>query len=847
MANVSVKEFAEQVGTPVDRLLTQLEESGVKADGPDHVISDDEKMKLLAHLREGNTAAAPKKISVKRRSTSEIKTVGTAGRSRTVNVEVRKRRTFVKREDVEEKEKERMSTIEAEVAERRANEDEVSRREREALQAAEATRKEAEEQRTEAARQADEARKAEEERKRLDAEQAAAAEAARKAKEELAKQREASPGAAAAKPPAGGKDAGKRKKGRDAKPAGRSQIHVAAGKSGRRRKKAPRQRNVHVQVDNEHGFEKPTEPVSREVEIGEMTTVAEMAQQMAVKAGEVIRVLMDMGAMVTINQPIDQDTAQLVVEEMGHSIKFKAADDAESKLLEAQIEPANTDNLLPRPPVVTVMGHVDHGKTSLLDFIRTSKVTAGEAGGITQHIGAYHVQTGKGGVTFLDTPGHAAFTSMRARGAQATDVVILVVAADDSVMPQTIEAINHARAADVQIVVAVNKCDKPDADPEKVRNEMSAHKVIPEEWGGDVQFVNVSAQTGDGVDALLESVALQAELLELTADPDASASGIVVEAALEKGRGAVATVLVRNGTLRQGDMLLCGQEFGRVRAMFNDAGQPVSEAGPAMPVVVLGLSGVPKAGDEALAVPDEKKAREVAEFRQTREREQKLQRQQAAKLENLFERMGAADMSVVNVVLKADVQGSAEALRESLTGLSNDEVKVNVITSGVGGINESDVTLAEASGAFLIGFNVRADAQARKLLDENELDVHYYSVIYEAIDTLKLAISGLMKPEVREEIVGLAEVRDVFRSSQLGAIAGCLVIEGAVRRDLPIRVLRDNVVIYEGELESLRRFKDDVKEVQSGTECGIGVKNYNDVKAGDQIECYTRTEFAREL
>jgi len=549
--------------------------------------------------------------------------------------------------------------------------------------------------------------------------------------------------------------------------------------------------------------------------------------------------------MVTINQSLDQDTAMLVVEEMGHTARPATAKDVEQELIAE--EDLDVGEQQPRPPVVTVMGHVDHGKTSLLDYIRHAHVVEDEAGGITQHIGAYHVKTDRGIVTFLDTPGHAAFTAMRARGAQATDIVILVVAADDGVMPQTREAIQHARAAGTPIIVAVNKIDKPDADLDRVRTDLSKEEVISEEWGGEDIFAYVSAKTGEGVDSLLESILLQAEVMELTANPDVRARGVVVESSLDKGRGPIATLLIQEGTLRRGDMILAGQEYGRVRAMFDESGDSIESAGPSMPAVVQGLSGVPQAGDEMVAVANERKAREAAALRQERQRETRLARQQAANLQNLFESMGKEEQTTVNLLIRADVQGSVEALRDALTRLSSDDVKVNVVASGVGAITENDASLAQASEAIIIGFNVRADATARKVIQEHELDLHYYSVIYDAIDEVKAAISGLLGTEVKENIIGLAEVRDVFRSSRLGAIAGCLVVEGVVKRHNPIRVLRDNVVIFEGELESLRRFKDDVNEVQSGTECGIGVKMYNDVKPGDQIECFERIEVARTL
>ena len=638
------------------------------------------------------------------------------------------------------------------------------------------------------------------------------------------------------------------RRGKGAKPGktryGREELHVAA-KSKRRK---PKRRGKTTSAGGEHGFQMPTQPVKRELEIPESITVGELAKLMAVKAGELIKALMNMGSMVTINQPLDQETAILVAEEMGHEARPAEQQDIESELV---TEEAGAGEEVARPPVVTVMGHVDHGKTSLLDYIRRTKVTEGESGGITQHIGAYHVKTENGVVTFLDTPGHAAFTSMRARGAQATDIVILVVAADDGVMPQTREAIQHARAAGVPLIVAVNKIDKPEADLTRVKNELSAEEVVPEDYGGEEIFVPVSAISGEGMDSLLEAVLLQAEVLELKAVPERRARGVVVESSLDKGRGPVATILVQDGTLKKGDMVLAGEEFGRVRAMFDETGQPIESAGPSIPAEVLGLSGVPNAGDDVLVVADERKAREAAEQRKSSAREGRLAERQAAKLQNLFDQMGeggsSGEQQSVNLVIKADVQGSAEALKDSLSKLSNEEVKVNVISSGVGGITESDAALAQASNAIIIGFNVRADASARKVISENDLDLNYYSIIYEAIDDVKKAISGLLGTEVKEEIIGLAEVKDVFRSSKLGAIAGCLVVEGVVKRSNPIRVLRDNVVVFQGELESLRRFKDDVKEVQAGTECGIGVKQYNDVKPGDQIECFERYEVARTL
>lgn len=615
------------------------------------------------------------------------------------------------------------------------------------------------------------------------------------------------------------------------------------GHQGRHRK-GPRKHPHAAPVVREHAFSKPTAPIVHEVAIPESITVADLAVKMTVKAAEIIKVMMKMGAMATINQVIDQDTASIVVEEMGHVPKLVSANALEESLI---ADSEHQHELQSRAPVVTIMGHVDHGKTSLLDYIRRTKVTSGEAGGITQHIGAYQVNTSKGLVTFLDTPGHEAFTAMRARGAKCTDIVVLVVAADDGVMPQTIEAIQHAKAAQVPLIVAVNKIDKPTADPEKVRQMLAQYEVVSDEWGGENMFQHISAKTGQGVDELLERISLQAEVLELKAPVEGPARGIVIESRLDKGRGPVATVLVQSGTLHKGDVLLAGGEYGRVRAMIDDHGHARESAAPSMPVEILGLSGVPSAGDETIVLPSEKKAREVALFRQGKYRDVKLARQRAAKLENIFGQLGEGKTAILNVVLKADVQGSVEAITDALTRLSTSEVKVNIIASGAGGITESDVNLAVASSAILIGFNVRADAGARKLVESEGVDLRYYSIIYNLLDEVKAALSGLLKPEVKETILGLAEVRDVFRSSKLGAIAGCLVLEGIIRRNSPIRVLRNNVVVFAGKLESLRRFKDDVNEVKSGTECGIGVKDYNDVKAGDQIESYEVTEVARQL
>ena len=846
MADVTVAQFAEVLKVPVEKLITQLAQAGIEVSGPNDRISDDAKLVLLTHLRRshgqaeesGPAVAAPRKITLQRKQQSEIKLAGGAGRARTVNVEVRVKRTYVKRDVLEEQAK--AQGEDSESKRREAEEAARIERERQEHERREAERLEAEnrrriEEEAAARRAADEARRAAEQRERDqgDSEKTGRAKAPAAAPE-ATRAAEARPGKSTTA------DAERDKRTR----YGREELHVSTDASSRlKKKKKIRERKAPVGMEQRHGFELPTAPVIREVVIGETITPQELAQKMAVKATEVIKAMMNMGVMATINQPIDQDTAVLVVEEMGHTAKI-----LKENQLETDIQGAGGESveMLPRPPVVTVMGHVDHGKTSLLDYIRKTKVASGEAGGITQHIGAYHVETPKGGVTFLDTPGHAAFTAMRARGAKATDVVILVVAADDGVMPQTIEAIQHARAAGVPIVVAVNKIDKNTADPDRVRTELSKQEVIPEEWGGDTMFVNVSAFTGQGIDQLLDAILLQAEVLELKAPVTGLAAGIIVEASVEKGRGAVATVLVKKGTLKLGDPIIAGQEFGRVRAMFDETGKSVDEAKPSMPVLVLGLSGAPNAGDEMLAVESERKAREVALYRQGKFRDVKLAKQAAA-VGDVFSQMAEEKAGVISVVIKADVQGSAEALRDSLTKLSTDEVQVKVVASGVGGITASDVQLAAASKAMVLGFNVRADSGAREAVKETGIDIRYFSIIYEAIDDIKQRMSGLLAPEIKEQIVGTAQVRDVFRSSKFGVVAGCLVIEGAVKRNNPIRVLRDNVVIFEGALESLRRFKDDVGEVRAGTECGIGVKNYQDVRVGDQIECYSRIEVARAI
>ena len=636
----------------------------------------------------------------------------------------------------------------------------------------------------------------------------------------------------------GGRErSGKRGGGRDSDER-RSSGANAGGRGGKSGNKRERERKGGK-------FEKPVAPVSREVRIPETITVGELAQKMSVKAGELIKVMMKLGSMVTINQVLDQETAALVAEEMGHQYILIKENDLEAQVMAEADEDAG--NIIQRAPVVTIMGHVDHGKTSLLDYIRKTKVVAGEAGGITQHIGAYRVQTPKGTITFLDTPGHAAFTAMRARGADATDIVILVVAADDGVMPQTIEAIQHANAAKVPLIVAVNKMDKPDADPERVKSELSQHGVIAEEWGGENLFAYVSAKNGEGIDDLLDKVLIQAEVLELTAPSTGMGRGVVIESRLDRGRGSVATVLVQSGVVKKGDIMLAGMEYGRIRAMLDENGNELKEAGASTPVEILGLSGTPNAGDEVVIVENERKAREIANFRQGKFKEIKIARQQKAKLENLFNNTGDGEVHTVNLMIKADVQGSVEALSDSLLKLATDEVKVNIIASGIGGITESDVQLAIASEAIIIAFNVRADANAKKLAENEGVDLRYYSIIYEAIDQVKAAMQGMLSPEVREDIIGLAEVREVFRSSKFGTVAGCIVEDGTLKRNNPIRVLRNNVVIYEGALESLRRFKDDVSEVRAGTECGLGVKNYNDVRIGDQIECYERVSIERTL
>ncbi len=857
MADVTVAQFADVLKVPVDRLLVQLEQAGIPVAGADAKISDEAKMELLTHLRRSHggaateTASAPNKITLKRKQQSELKLASPQGRARTVSVEVRSKRTYVKRDVIQEQVRaqseqndQKLKEIEA-AQHAEAEKVEAQRREQERIDQENLRRVEEEQQR---ARQAEEGRRAQEQREREEAERERARRADPQRPADVQVPPPAKPDHAPAhrkteretpdaqRGPAGGVGANTR--------YGRQELHVAGG-AGHFKKKKVRMRGRPTTPESEqkHGFEMPTAPQRREVAISDTITVAELAQRMAIKANEVIKVLMGLGVMATINQTIDQDTAVLVIEEMGHQPKIVKENEIEEDIQGAD----DSAEELPRPPVVTVMGHVDHGKTSLLDYIRASKVAAGEAGGITQHIGAYHVETPRGVITFLDTPGHAAFTAMRSRGAKATDVVVLVVAADDGVMPQTIEAIQHARAAGVPIVVAINKIDKPDADLDRVRTDLSKQEVIAEEWGGSDIFVPVSAKTGAGIDNLLEAILLQAEVLELKAPRDGLASGVVIESSMEKGRGSVATVLVKRGTLRLGDPILAGQQFGRVRAMFDEVGNAVKEALPSMPVVVLGLQGTPNAGDDLLVVESDRKAREVALHRQSRHRDVRVTGRMSATAEDVFSQMEDAKTSVIPVLVKTDVQGSAEALRDALNKLSTDEVAVKVLGSNVGGITASDIQLAAASKAHVIGFNVRADASAREAMKDTGIEVRYYSIIYEVIDDVKAMMSGMLAPEVKETIVGVAQVREVFRSSKFGVVAGCLVMEGTVKRNNPIRVLRESVVIFEGALESLRRFKDEAGEVRAGTECGIGVKDYQDVRVGDQIECYSRVEVARTI
>jgi translation initiation factor IF-2 len=870
----TIRKLAELVNTPVEKLLEQLAEAGMNFSGPDQTVTSAEKLKLLGFLKRSHgkseTAAedpaAPKKITLNRNRKQEI-TVGGGKHKTTVDVVVRKKVTLMKPADggssAGDGDDERTEILRKLEESRQRNAEEQQR-------LAEEDRKRAEEA-AEGRRKADEAAA----KVRAEAEAAAAAAAAAAGGGEAeetatAAAKPAKPGvhghpkpARTEAPRVDDRNAHKNKPNRgshamvadveddDTTARFAGQLHLSASErerrsSARSKPKAKRQLEQARSGGGQHGFTRPTEKVVREIAIGEAITVSDLAQKLALKGGDVVKALFKMGVMATITQTIDHDTAVLVTEELGHKALRAESDDAESELL-AHIEDQQGEKIT-RPPVVTIMGHVDHGKTSLLDYIRRTRVAAGEAGGITQHIGAYHVETPKGVVSFLDTPGHAAFTAMRARGAKLTDIVILVVAADDGVMPQTIEAIQHAKAAGVPLVVAVNKIDKSDADPLRVKNELLAHDVVAEDFGGETQCIEVSAKTGAGIDQLLDAILLQAEVLELTAVSSGRATGTVIESALDKGRGPVATVLVQEGALQKGDYLVCGVQYGRVRALFDETGSQVQSAGPSIPVQVLGLSGVPDAGDDFVVVADERLAKDVAQQRDTKRRESRLVAQAGNRMEDIMAQMGSGGTQLsLNLVVKADVQGSAEALRQALTSLSNDQIRINLIVSGVGGITESDANSAMAAKATIIGFNVRADASARKVVEANNLDLRYFSIIYDVIDQVKQVASGLLGKEIREEIIGTAEVRDVFRSSKFGAIAGCMVIEGVVKRSKPIRVLRDNTVVFEGELESLRRFKENVDEVRNGTECGIGVKAYNDVKPGDQIECFERIEVQRTL
>ena len=901
MAEVTVEQLAKTVGTDAEKLLSQMKDAGLPHKAASEVVSDDDKRTLLGHLKRSHGSdeeAAPRKITLKRKSVSTLKTGGGSGK-RTVNVEVRKKRTYMKRPDSEEAslveapdvaaeaqldpvevalpevvieevvaEPEVAPVIEEPVAaqepldapvEPPAVEEDLRNVDPEVLrQRATARRKAEDEARQQKLDEVVATRQADEARKKVDQETAQKTAVAEKVAATQVDKRPKRLHDAPTKDSARDTNDSRRNKpgrgrlDRSNMSAGRGKQRghnlslsaIEAAESGVGRARGGKRRRSGDEP-NQHGFEQPTERIVYDVALPESISVGDLAQQMAVKAGVVIKELMKLGVMATINQMIDQDTASLVVEELGHRPELRSDDVLEERLEESMASFGGTPEL--RAPVVTVMGHVDHGKTSLLDYIRNSRVAVGEAGGITQHIGAYHVKTDQGMITFLDTPGHAAFTAMRARGAKSTDIVILVVAADDGVMPQTEEAVQHARAAGVPLVVAINKMDKEGADPDRVKNELAAKDVIPEDWGGDTQFVPVSAHSGEGIDRLLESLLLQSELLELKAPEDVPASGLVIESRLDRGRGPVASLLVQRGTLKQGDIVLAGLQYGRVRAMLDENGQPIAVAGPSIPVEILGLDGTPDAGDPFVAVESEKRAREIAGSRQEKQRSSKLARQQAAKLDSMFETMTAGEVQTLNVVVKTDVRGSLEALQSSLSDLGNDEVKVNVVAGGVGGITETDVSLAMTSNAVIFGFNTRADAKARGMAENEGVEVRYYNVIYDLIDDVKAALTGMLSPELREEIVGIAEVRDVFRSPKFGLIAGCMVTEGTVSRSKPIRVLRDSIVIYEGELESLRRFKDDASEVRNGTECGIGVKNYTDVKVGDLIEVFEVNEVARSL
>jgi len=893
MAEVTVRQLAEKLSVAADTLLAQMRDAGLAHASADEAVSDAEKETLLLHLKRahGKAEGEPRKISLKRKETTTIKTASAAtGKTKTVEVQVKKTRTYAKREDLEAKAAEEESQRQAEEAARIAAE-EAERLAEERARAEEKARREEEERRRKAAQISPEdveaahrhkvvkvphhtteaARHAAEKAAKLEAEarkRAAEQEALKRqnasvlkeveekaAKETVERAKRLAEELAHRSDDRGDDDAPVASAGIVARAFEQSleeEAHSLKKDSkskliGKRRKQTQKmafEGTLKSSFLKGHAFEKPTAKMVYEVEIGEAITVGDLAQKLSMKVGELIKALMKMGEMVTVNHVLDQDTAVLLVEELGHKAKLVSANAVEEALVESI---SREGQPVPRAPVVTIMGHVDHGKTSLLDYIRRTKVAAGEAGGITQHIGAYHVDTGHGMITFLDTPGHAAFTAMRARGASATDIVIIVVAADDGVMPQTVEAINHARAAGVPMIVAVNKMDKPSADPERVRSELTQHQVVSEEWGGDVQFVPVSAHTGLGIDKLLDAILIQAEVLELKAVPTGPAEGVVIESRLDKGRGPVASILVQQGELHPGDMVLAGQFYGRVRAMNDEHGRALKVAGPSIPVEVLGLAGVPDAGDKVMVVPDERRAREVAQHRIEKDRQARMARQQSSKLENIFANMGAAEKPTVNIVLKTDVRGSLEALIGALGDLSTDEVKVNIVSSGVGAITESDVNLAMTSRAVMLAFNVRADSAAKKLCEREGIDLRYYSVIYDMIDDVKAAMGGLLAPEKRETILGVAEVREVFRSSKFGDVAGCMVVEGTMYRNRPIRVLRQDVVVFQGALESLRRFKDDVAEVRAGMDCGIAVRGYNDVRAGDKIEVYEVKEVARTL
>ena len=846
MAQMSVMQFASELKMPAASLLEQLQRAGVDKQGENDTLSDADKTRLLDYLRKSHGATESKsKITLTRKQTTEIKKSDASGKARTIQVEVRKKRVFVKRDETP-------ATVEAAAPSALAvpqpvvDAEQARLRERESQKQSELLARQAAELKEKQEREAKARTEAEE---RLAAQQAAVEIA------EKAKVQEPAAGATTGTlhKPAGTPQTDKKTVAK--KPAGTWKEDAAkkrtiktrgdtGGASGWRGAKGGGRHHRHAEVHAP--AQMPAEPIVREVMVPETITVADLAHKMSVKAAEVIKTLMKMGSMVTINQVLDQETAMIIVEEMGHVARAAKLDEPDAFLAESR-EQHKDVTLEPRAPVVTVMGHVDHGKTSLLDYIRKTRVAHGEAGGITQHIGAYHVETPRGMVTFLDTPGHEAFTAMRARGAKATDLVILVVAADDGVMPQTKEAIHHAKAAGVPLVVAINKMDKPEANPDRVRQELVAESVMPEEYGGDSPFVPVSAKTGQGIDDLIENVLLQAEVLELKAAKAAPAKGLIIESRLDKGRGPVATMLVQSGTLKRGDILLAGAVYGRVRAMLDENGKPVDEAGPSIPVEIQGLADVPMAGDEAQVLADERKAREIALFRQGKFRDVKLARQQAAKLENMFEQMGEGEAKSMALIVKADVQGSQEALAHALTKLSTDEVKVNIIHAAVGGITESDVNLASASKAVIIGFNTRADAQSRKLAEGLGVEIRYYTIIYDAVDEVKAAMSGMLSPEKKEAVIGLVEIRQVFRISKVGAVAGCYVLDGTVKRGSQVRLLRDNVVVWTGELDSLKRFKDDVKEVKAGFECGLSLRNFNDIQERDQLEVFEIQEVARTL